>query len=388
MFVPERMVRNQPPTQAAADFESTLRGTRPRSNSQPQTCGSQVPRSRGRMTVAEYRRHFATPQTQGCREEVDSLTPLSEVSGERVDCCVCFTVTSTMTPCGHPLCCTCLRRLKQPSCPYCRRYLALPEASGSALARLQRPSRGITAEGLLSQIRTASLSQLRGLVQKTMPFQGTPHWEELKSAVTRRCLECVQNLAFRGLQQHADALIHLKTSGLLVEEVRDSEAVASAASGRHRSIRTALEDTFITALEASPGSPAGGGSSLQSLRPAAKLFAQLREHELIRGACVVAWFTERVLRTLETLRVDSACFPKHVAVATELTSCGAADRAAVERLVLERWTSFVRGDAQHHRQPFVEDLRRKVLDSLAPKPSTESEEGSEVQPMRHDRGSQ
>lgn len=383
MFVPERPVRNQAPTQAAASFASTLRGGRPRSNSQPQACGTQVPRGRGRMTVAEYRRHFATPQTQGCQEVVESLTPLNDAGGEKVDCCVCFTVTSTMTPCGHPLCITCLSRLKQPSCPYCRRYLALPEASGGALARLQRPSRGISVEGLLSQIRTASLSQLKGIAPKTAPFQGTPHWEELKSAVTRRCLESVPSLALRGLQQHADTLIFLKTSGLLVEEVRDNEAVAAATSGRHSSIRTALEDAMITALEASPGSPAGGGSSLQSLRPAAKLFGQLREHDLIRGTCVVAWFTERVLRTLENLRIDTTCFPKHVAVATELTSCGAADRVAVERLVLERWTNFVRGDAKQHRQPFVEELRLKVLDSLAPKPPSESQEIDGDQPSRY-----
>merc|ERR1712224_695014 len=97
-------------------------------------------------------------------------------------------------------------------------------------------------------------------------------------------------------------------------------------------------------------------------------------HELIRETCVVAWFTERVLRTLENLRIDTTCFPKHVAVATELTSCGAADRVAVERLVLERWTNFVRGDAQQHRQAFVEELRQKVLDSLAPKTPSESQE--------------
>lgn len=98
----------------------------------------------------------------------------SRARANPVECCVCFGLQPDFTPCGHPLCHSCLQRMSlrwtttsaaQLACPMCRSPLDVPGTEAHIQRRNGGGLRGIPE----SRIREHSTSWSRGVVSATEP---------------------------------------------------------------------------------------------------------------------------------------------------------------------------------------------------------------------------
>ena len=66
--------------------------------------------------------HVSVPKTA----EVPQLQILSEQSSDKIDCCVCMDEmpSTDKLKCTHPVCRTCVGKLRSDKCPMCRREIA------------------------------------------------------------------------------------------------------------------------------------------------------------------------------------------------------------------------------------------------------------------------
>eukprot|EP00930_Biecheleria_cincta_P060065 TRINITY_DN45755_c0_g1_i1.p1 TRINITY_DN45755_c0_g1~~TRINITY_DN45755_c0_g1_i1.p1 ORF type:complete len:384 (-),score=64.56 TRINITY_DN45755_c0_g1_i1:231-1382(-) len=285
-----------------------------------------------RMSVAEYRRHFAQqaevsgpkysrhagtgrsgvklPSRQAadshrCNiEEGDDCgddNEAAESCDEKDTCCICLRQTRDKTPCNHALCDYCNTRLRQEfpraNCPICRRRLPQLQTEVVNTSMPFRVNSGTIAAALDSnlllflKIQNAQLPDLPNLVRSALVRQPTLDIE-LRSAVRERCEEITLHLGVRGLDKHAGSLRELHRQGMFEQHVDDG------GSGMQRYC-SCVETSLQRAMADRSHVP---GRSLQAIRPVAVVFAKLRDQGLVapRGP---AWqlLVERVEQSLKEL---------------------------------------------------------------------------------------
>jgi len=101
-----------------------------------------------------------------CPTPSQTSTAASLEQHPQPQCCVCYTITNTFTPCAHPLCADCCDRLEEPLCPLCRRDLPHEvDANGATAAQLSSVAVGFTASGsvnISAQRRVPMVTRRRG----------------------------------------------------------------------------------------------------------------------------------------------------------------------------------------------------------------------------------
>jgi len=112
----------------------------------------------------------------------------------REDCCVCLRRTRRRTPCQHPLCRHCFKRLRRRECPYCRSELVM------TVQEIQRRPTPLSPEDLELLRNCDSLDQLHEValtLSGKMPTSSPSDRRNVMAAVAKRCC-CTSDVWPRG----------------------------------------------------------------------------------------------------------------------------------------------------------------------------------------------
>mmetsp|Transcript_39745 Transcript_39745/g.81401 ORF Transcript_39745/g.81401 Transcript_39745/m.81401 type:complete len:333 (-) Transcript_39745:4-1002(-) len=141
----------------------------------------------------------------------------------REDCCVCLRRTRRRTPCQHPLCRHCFKRLRRRECPYCRSELVM------TVQEIQRRPTPLSPEDLELLRNCDSLDQLHEValtLSGKMPTSSPSDRRNVVAAVAKRCC-CFTSLGWRS---QLDATAAARVMSGLVEDglLEPSQSLQSA----------------------------------------------------------------------------------------------------------------------------------------------------------------
>lgn len=141
----------------------------------------------------------------------------------REDCCVCLRRTRRRTPCQHPLCRYCFKRLRRRECPYCRSELVM------TVQEIQHRPIPLSPDDLELLRNCDSLDQLHEValtLSGKMPTSSPSDRRNVMAAVAKRCC-CFTSLGWRS---QLDATAAARVMSGLVEDglLEPSQSLQSA----------------------------------------------------------------------------------------------------------------------------------------------------------------